>query len=90
MLIVIRGGSRAGGGGGVSWGSLYFLARISCLIYHSSPYSSEQMGPKVNEIDTKNEMYMANVKTLCWGPNATYIPMWLAFGVTQILCFALG
>ena len=23
----------------------------------------------------KNEMYMANVKILCWGPNATYIPL---------------
>ena len=39
-------------------------------------------------------MYMANAKTLRWGPNTTYIP-WahvgvLRLGVTQILCFALG
>ena len=24
---------------------------------------------------TKNEMYMANMKILRWGPNATYIPL---------------
>ena len=41
--------------------------------------------PNANEINTKKkEMYIANVKILRWGPNATYIP------VTRVGCFALG
>ena len=45
------------------------------------------------KVHKQHEIYMANAGPLCWGPNATYIPLTrvgVLRWVTQMLKFALG
>ena len=64
--------------------TLFLIGSTLCslkkeIVYMLSPYSTGNwvcVGYQTQMKSTqKNEMYIANVKILRWGPNATYIPL---------------